>query len=156
MAQMTCNSPIGFLVLRAENNMLTDVFFSHEMQSVQDDCDTEILEMARLQLEQYFVGTRTRFELPLSIGGTPFQQKVYNALLDIPYAQVASYAEIARIIGHPNAYRAVGSANNRNRLAIIVPCHRVIGCDGSLTGYAGGLKKKRYLLDLELQCKRHP
>ncbi len=142
--------------MRAENNMLTDVFFSHEIQSVQEDCNTEILEMTRLQLEQYFLGTRTRFEIPLFIGGTTFQKKVYDALLDIPYAQVAGYAEIARIIGHPKAHRAVGSANNKNRLAIIVPCHRVIGSDGSLIGYAGGLEKKRYLLDLEQHYKRHP
>jgi methylated-DNA-[protein]-cysteine S-methyltransferase len=104
---------------------------------------------ARTQLAEYFDGTRTTFELALSPKGTPFQLRVWEALRQIPYAATASYGEIAAAIGQPSAPRAVGLANNRNPIAIIIPCHRVIGADGRLVGYGGGLDRKRYLLDLE-------
>jgi methylated-DNA-[protein]-cysteine S-methyltransferase len=101
------------------------------------------------QLDEYFAGQRTAFDLPLSMHGTPFQRSVWSALREIGYGQTASYGEIARRVGRPGAARAVGIANGRNPISIVVPCHRVIGADGSLTGYGGGLERKRYLLELE-------
>lgn len=101
------------------------------------------------QLEEYLTGRRTRFTLPLDLRGTPFQRKVWAALLEIPYGETRSYADIARAIGQPRAFRAVGMANHHNPVCIIVPCHRVVASDGSLCGYGGGLPMKQYLLDLE-------
>jgi len=101
------------------------------------------------QLTEYFDGKRREFSIPLDLRGTPFQLACWQALLAIPYGETRSYAEIARAIGHPNAFRAVGMANNRNPIAIVVPCHRVIASGGSLCGYGGGLEVKRKLLDLE-------
>ena len=101
------------------------------------------------QLAEYFSGERVDFDLPLDAGGTPFQRRVWQALTEIPYGSTSTYGEIARRLGRPRAARAVGGANNRNPLPVVVPCHRVIGAGGSLTGYAGGLRIKRFLLDLE-------
>ena len=101
------------------------------------------------QLQQYFAGTRRQFTFPLDLRGTPFQLKCWRALLDIPYGQTRTYADIARAVGCPHGYRAVGLANNRNPIAIVVPCHRVIASDGTLCGYGGGLDVKRKLLELE-------
>jgi methylated-DNA-[protein]-cysteine S-methyltransferase len=105
-----------------------------------------VLARARAQLAEYFAGARTAFELPLRLEGTPFQRAVWAALLEIPFGETRSYSAIARALGRPTAVRAVGAANGRNPLAIIVPCHRVIGAGGALTGYAGGLARKRWLL----------
>ena len=105
------------------------------------------------QFTAYFAGTLQRFELPLALTGTPFQQRVWLALAEIPYGQTRSYGEQAASIGQPTAVRAVGAANGRNPLPIILPCHRVIGRDGSLTGYAGGLTRKRWLLEHENSLK---
>ena len=101
------------------------------------------------QLDQYFAGRRREFDLPLAYPGTPFQEKVWAALLKIPYGRTRSYQDIARQVGHPRAVRAVGTANGMNRLAIVVPCHRVVNSNGELGGYGGGLWRKRLLLDLE-------
>ena len=101
------------------------------------------------QLQQYFAGTRRRFTCSLDLRGTPFQLKCWRALLDIPYGETRTYADIARAVGCPHGYRAVGLANNRNPVAIVVPCHRVIASDGTLCGYGGGLEVKRKLLELE-------
>jgi O-6-methylguanine DNA methyltransferase len=108
-----------------------------------------ILREAASQLAEYFRGERVRFELPTAMYGTPFQQAVWAALAAIPYGEVRSYKALAAAIGRPSAVRAVGGANNRNPLPIIVPCHRVVGADGALVGYAGGLEAKSYLLELE-------
>ncbi len=108
--------------------------------------DSDIFSEAIAQLEAYFAGTLKRFELPLAAEGTPFQQEVWRALLDIPYGETISYGELAERLGKPGAARAVGLANGRNPLPIVVPCHRVIGSDGSLTGYGGGIDIKRALL----------
>jgi methylated-DNA-[protein]-cysteine S-methyltransferase len=108
-----------------------------------------VLQEAERQLQEYFAGTRTRFELELEFVGTDFQKNVWLALLDIPYGQTRSYAQIAAQIGRPKAVRAVGAANGRNPLSIIAPCHRVVGKSGGLTGYAGGLRAKELLLALE-------
>jgi methylated-DNA-[protein]-cysteine S-methyltransferase len=103
----------------------------------------------RRQLCEYFDGERDAFDLPLEMSGTPFQRRVWQALQQIPYGETTTYGELARRMGRPAASRAVGLANGRNPIAVIVPCHRVIGSDGSLTGYGGGLERKRLLLDLE-------
>ena len=110
---------------------------------------SDILRMAEIQLNEYFSGQRREFELPLIFTGTDFQKKVWTALLDIPYGEKVSYVEIARRIGMPKAVRAVANATGANSISIIVPCHRVIGSDGSLTGYGGGIEAKRHLLSLE-------
>lgn len=112
---------------------------------------TELLDQAVRELEEYFAGKRKEFELPLYMEGTEFQKKVWNALLQIPYGETRSYGEIAQMIGNRKACRAVGMANNRNSLMILVPCHRVIGADGSLVGYGGGLHIKEKLLALEAE-----
>ena len=117
--------------------------------SVVEDISIEPLRQAVDQLGRYFAGERVQFTCPLDLHGTPFQLKVWNALTRIPYGERRSYTEIAREIGHPSAVRAVGAANGANPIAIIVPCHRVIGSNGSLTGYGGGLPTKAWLLDLE-------
>jgi methylated-DNA-[protein]-cysteine S-methyltransferase len=108
--------------------------------------DDSAFDDVRTQLNEYFAGTRTEFDLPLHASGTPFQQKVWDALTRIPYGETASYGETAAAIGAPSASRAVGLANGQNPLPIIVPCHRVVGANGSLTGYGGGLETKRWLL----------
>lgn len=110
-----------------------------------------VTEKAKTELEEYFAGVRKSFSVPIKPAGTDFQKKVWAALRDIPYGETASYGEIAKRIGNPKACRAVGMANNRNPIAIIIPCHRVIGAGGALTGYAGGLDKKEFLLKLEAQ-----
>ena len=111
--------------------------------------ESALIKKAGKQLGEYFAGKRRSFDLPLYFVGTDFQKKVWNALLTIPYGETRSYGEIAAQIGNPKASRAVGMANNRNPISIICPCHRVIGADGSLTGYGGGLRTKQFLLDLE-------
>jgi methylated-DNA-[protein]-cysteine S-methyltransferase len=111
--------------------------------------DAQAFAEVRRQLHAFFCGQRTAFELPLAPVGTEFQQSVWRALTAIPYGTTATYAEIARRLGKPHAVRAVGAANGKNPLSIVVPCHRVIGADGTLTGYAGGLAAKRRLLELE-------
>ena len=108
-----------------------------------------VLMQAERELEEYFAGRRTAFSVPLSMHGTPFQMAVWAALRAIPYGETRSYGELARRIGRPGACRAVGMANHVNPLPILVPCHRVVGADGHLTGYAGGLDVKKYLLELE-------
>ena len=110
---------------------------------------------AQKQLDEYFAGKRTQFSVPFQLQGTSFQKKVYQALLKIPYGKTQSYADIARIIGHDRAYRAVGSANHVNRLPIIIPCHRVIGSKGKLVGFRGGLEIKSWILAHEQQHKKN-
>jgi methylated-DNA-[protein]-cysteine S-methyltransferase len=111
--------------------------------------DDDAFAEVRRQLDEYFAGARREFDLPLHAVGSEFEQRVWQALLEIPYGDTASYGEIARRVGAPDAARAVGVANARNPIAVIVPCHRVIGANGTLTGYGGGLERKRLLLDLE-------
>jgi O-6-methylguanine DNA methyltransferase len=123
--------------------------------SVVEDVSVEPLRQAVDQLERYFAGERIQFTCPLDLHGTPFQLQMWNALTRIPYGETRSYAEIACEIERPNAVRAVGAANGANPVAIIVPCHRVIGSNGSLTGYGGGLPTKAWLLDLEAGTLSH-
>jgi methylated-DNA-[protein]-cysteine S-methyltransferase len=133
------------MVLRSDGNALTEARFAPPCA----DVPCPLLRRAARELSEYFQGLRREFDLPLAPAGTPFQQKVWAALRDIPFGETRSYRQIAAAVGNPAACRAVGMANSRNPIAVIIPCHRVIGADGSLTGYAGGLDKKRHLLALE-------
>lgn len=150
-------SPIGPLTLIARNGRLAGVHmevtrYEPDPEVLGDAVDTEsepVLAEAAEQLAAYFRGELTSFGLPLALDGTPFQRSVWAALQTIPYGETISYGELAAQIGQPSASRAVGLANGRNPVAIIVPCHRVIGADGSLTGYGGGMPRKRFLLGLE-------
>ena len=143
------DSPIGELLLAGDDDGLRHVSMSPFAVDAEWTRDDELFADAREQLEQYFRGERRDFDLPIQLDGNRFELSVWSALRSIPYGETASYGEIARALGHPDAPRAVGAANGRNPVAIIVPCHRVIGADGSLTGYGGGLERKRFLLDLE-------
>lgn len=140
-------SPCGQLELAEENGAITRLAFVEDLP-LTPPC-APLLEQAAAQLEEYFAGQRREFSLPLAPAGTPFQQKVWQALCEIPYGQLCSYGQLAAKVGNPKASRAVGMANHRNPIAIIQPCHRVVGADGSLTGYGGGLDKKELLLRLE-------
>jgi methylated-DNA-[protein]-cysteine S-methyltransferase len=150
-------SPIGSLLLFSRGGGLAGA--SMEAQTYAPSPDGAWVEDAprftdvRRQLDEYFVGARTAFDLDLDPRGTPFQLRVWQALRAIPYGETVSYAELARSVGLPTGARAVGHANARNPHAVIVPCHRVIGADGSLTGYAGGEARKRWLLDHERRVK---
>ena len=111
--------------------------------------ETPLIKKAYLQISEYLIGERKSFDLPFKLKGTDFQNRVWKALCEIPYGETRSYKQIAEAIGNPKAVRAVGMANNRNPLLVLVPCHRVIGCNGQLVGYAAGLEKKQFLLNLE-------
>lgn len=141
-------SPVGDLTLTEENGALTGLYFGRLSLEGEEGL-TALLERASRQLEEYFAGKRKQFDLPLSLRGTEFQRQVWAALRDIPYGETRSYGQIAQAVGRPKAVRAVGMANHRNPISIIVPCHRVVGADGSLTGYGGGLENKKFLLALE-------
>ncbi|WP_114238426.1 methylated-DNA--[protein]-cysteine S-methyltransferase [Dyella sp. C9] len=146
-------TPIGTLRLIADARGLREIWFDRGRAQKTEQPDwvhnPPMLAAARRQLEEYFDGTRRQFELALHPQGTAFQLSVWWELARIPYGGTISYAELARRIGQPNAMRAVGAANGRNPLPIVLPCHRVIGSNGSLTGFGGGLPTKRFLLDLE-------
>lgn len=135
------------LYLVATETHLINIQFTQPQKALLQT--TELLSMATIQLDEYFQGKRTVFSLPFKLTGTPFQLAVWKELQNIPYGKTTSYKEIAQKINKPKAYRAVGMANNKNPLPIIIPCHRVIGSNGKLIGYAGGLKLKNYLLELE-------
>lgn len=140
------DSPIGPMTLVQEGEALARLDF--DVPSQPEEVTPLLLEACR-QLREYFAGERKVFALPLAPAGTEFQKKVWAALRDIPWGETRSYGDIARAIGKPTACRAVGMANGRNPLPIFIPCHRVIGTNGSITGYSGGLEKKRFLLRLE-------
>ena len=146
MKRRTIESPIGYLTLTEEDGFLTRLDFGGERAGSDR---SELLMEAERQLQAYFAGQRKTFSLPLRLEGTPFQRRVWEELARIPYGQTRSYADVARAIGREKASRAVGGANHVNPVPVIVPCHRVVGADGSLTGYGGGLAIKEYLLRLE-------
>lgn len=149
------SSPIGRLTIVARDEGLAAILWEDDdparvpLGEARSDADHPVLVETMRQLDGYFAGTRTVFDLPLAPKGTDFQRQVWRALSRIPHGETRAYAEIAREIGRPAATRAVGAANGRNPISIVVPCHRVIGRDGSLTGFAGGLASKRWLLDHE-------
>lgn len=151
----TVASPVGALTLVASDKGLTAILWENDapdrvrLSPLVEDAGHPVLVAAERQLAEYFAGARKAFDLPLDFRGTDFQKQVWAALLTIPFGETRSYAEIARAIGRPTACRAVGAANGKNPISIVAPCHRVIGADGTLTGFAGGLKAKEYLLGLE-------
>ena len=148
---MAC--PVGTLTLTAEDGKLTRLHMDGQRHapdaSLDWERDDDGLAGVVEQLEAYFAGSRQAFEVPLALAGTDFQRRVWEGLLEIPYGETMSYGELARRVGRPGASRAVGLANGRNPVAIIVPCHRVIGANGTMTGYGGGLDRKVWLLDHE-------
>lgn len=146
MNSFTYKTPVGNITVEDNGEFVTAVSFSKKRSS---DKESELAKITYFQLQEYFQKKRKEFQIPVKPVGTDFQRLVWKALREIPYGQVVSYKDIAQKIGNPKACRAVGMANNKNPIAIIIPCHRVIGKDGSLTGYAGGLDLKKYLLDLE-------
>lgn len=152
------DSPVGKLTLVADQGALTGVYFlEHTRRPAAADFgdrDDTGFEDATRQLGEYFAGIRTEFDLPLDPHGDVFQKKVWALLREIPYGETRSYGQLAQQLGDPNLARAVGAANGQNPLSIVVPCHRVVGADGRLTGYAGGLERKAFLLELEEPAER--
>jgi methylated-DNA-[protein]-cysteine S-methyltransferase len=148
-------SPVGKLKLVAKSEALVAILWDQErpnrmkLDTMNLDPRHPILLETERQLSEYFAGQRTRFDLPLQPHGTEFQKKVWQALREIPFGETKSYLDLARAVGSPEASRAVGAANAKNPLSIVVPCHRVVGADGTLTGFAGGLEAKAALLALE-------
>lgn len=154
LAVLVMPSPVGELTLVASERGLRAVLWPGDDSRrvpLGPTCDlgNHLTDLAATQLEEYFAGSRRQFEVPLDLAGTEFQIAAWRALAEIPYGQTRSYAQQAALIGRPTATRAVGAANGRNPVSIILPCHRVVGADGSLTGYAGGVTVKRWLLDHE-------
>ncbi len=147
------DSPLGRMLVRGDGQFVTGLFMPCQKGSCGPDaswkrCDA-LFDSVRTQLAQYFAGERREFDVPLRLTGTPFQRRVWQELVRIPFGTTMTYGQLARRVGNLAASRAVGRANGCNPVSIIVPCHRVIGADGTLTGYAGGLDKKRWLLDWE-------
>ena len=161
MAVYIYNAPIGPIRLVAENGFITGLYFGTDTREwtyfdakeepalLAGSSDTEIIGLCTQELDAYFAGQLREFTVPIKADGTEFRVKVWQALLDIPYGATISYKELAHNIGQPTAVRAVGGANHHNPISIIIPCHRVIGAGGSLTGYGGGLAIKEQLLALE-------
>lgn len=155
LSTKTIASPVGDLTLVASDKGLVAILWENDspdrvrLGATAEDAEHPVLTAAETQLREYFAGTRTRFELPLDFRGTDFQKSVWAELLAIPFGETRSYGEIAMKLGHPRASRAVGAANGRNPISIVAPCHRVIGSTGKLTGFAGGLAAKDYLLSHE-------
>ena len=155
IACTTWPTPLGPLVLAASDKGLTGAWFDAQKHFAgpapdwRRDDDHPVLREAIRQLAGYFAGTRQRFDLPCDPRGTPFQHAVWRSIAAVPYGEVVTYAALAALAGMPGAARAAGAATGRNPLSIIVPCHRIVGSDGSLTGYAGGLDRKKRLLALE-------
>ncbi|MBG24386.1 MAG: cysteine methyltransferase [Idiomarinaceae bacterium] len=147
MYQAQLSSPLGPISVRSDGACVTAVEFCDESSKEGSKC--EVLSAAIAQLEDYFAGRLQTFDLPLSPEGTAFQQRVWQALTKVPYGTTSSYAKIAQAIENPKGVRAVGMANSKNPIAIVIPCHRIIGANGTLTGYAGGLDKKAWLLQHE-------
>ncbi len=149
----TIPSPIGELLLVGDGRSLRGLYMREGRKPVAVRADwveaAAAFDHVRVQLEEYFAGRRTSFDVPLAMEGGPFQRLVWDALLEIPYGETTSYGELAQRIGQPGAARAVGLANGSNPISVIVPCHRVIGVNGKLVGYGGGMERKRILLDLE-------
>ncbi|MGW5053029.1 methylated-DNA--[protein]-cysteine S-methyltransferase [Actinokineospora sp. NPDC004072] len=152
-AHTVIDSPVGPLTLVATDGILSGLYMVDQrhrpVESTFGERDETILPEVKAQLAAYFTGELTEFDVPLRLHGTPFQQEVWRALCEIPYGETISYGELARRVARPAASRAVGAANGRNPISVIVPCHRVVGSTGDLTGYGGGVERKRFLLDFE-------
>ena len=145
MAALTMKTPVGEITIEEKDGSITRIY-----PGVTEAWgNASVLIKAKQQLEEYFSGKRKTFDLPLAPTGTEFQQKVWQALLDIPYGKTATYGELAEAVGNPKAARAVGMALNKNPIPIIIPCHRIVGKNGTLTGFAWGIEAKKYLIILE-------
>ena len=149
MRRRIFSSPIGPIEITGKNDFLTGLNFNEEAGESGKEAATSIFSACERQLREYFSGTRFDFDLPLTFDGTPFQNEVWTALRTVPFGRTISYGDLARMIGRPAAVRAVGAANGANPISIIIPCHRIIGNDGRLTGYGGGLWRKDWLLGHE-------
>ena len=159
-AHVVLDSPVGPLTLVAADGALSGLYMEKQRHLPPVETfgapgapEAEPFATAAAQLAAYFAGELTRFDIPLTLRGTPFQQRVWAALQEIPYGETTTYGELAAELGNPSASRAVGLANGRNPICIVVPCHRVIGSTGSLTGYGGGIDRKRHLLDFERKVR---
>lgn len=147
--RISYKSPLGFLILKSDGLSVTEISFSETEHQENQEC--ALLLECRQQLDDYFCGRKLEFNLPLNPEGTPFQKKVWAELLKIPKGHTITYQELAIRLGDPKLVRAVGTANGRNPLAVVIPCHRVIGAGNKLTGYAGGLSRKLWLLEHEMK-----
>lgn len=156
--ETTMDSPLGPLRLLANDEGLCGIYYQEHKNAPELDCransEHSILKEAQQQLSEYFSGRRQEFSLPLALEGTPFMLSVWNALAGIPYGTTLTYGQLAQNIGSPKAFRAVGRTNGLNPVSIVLPCHRVVGSNGKLTGYAGGLANKEWLLDHERRIAR--
>jgi|SRR5690625_1227011 len=150
----TYDSPLGKLEIIASDQAITAVRFTDKLRDKPSET-SEILQETRKQLDEYFQNKRTSFDIPLAPSGTDFQKKVWSILKEIPYGQVISYKEVSRRLGNEKQIRAAANANGQNPILILIPCHRVIGSNGTLTGYSGGLSKKKWLLEFEKSCIQH-
>jgi len=149
MNEILCfKCPVGYIKICGKDDYITEIKIADKPLNCTDNITSE-MQKCRMQLEEYFEGKRKEFDLNLRFEGTEFRKKVWQALLKVPYGKTASYKDIAVMINSPKAVRAVGGANHNNPFWIVVPCHRIIGSDGSLTGYGGGIERKQYLLQLE-------
>lgn len=154
ISQLTIDTPIGLLEIIATDESIVGVKpVDHEENVAGDAVANDLVQKCRVELEEYFAGKRKNFDLPLAGEGTDFQKQVWEQLQRIPYGETRTYGEIAKMMGRPKASRAIGMANHNNPILILVPCHRVIGADGSLTGYAAGIEAKKYLLEFEKKNK---
>lgn len=153
MKYCTVKTELGEIYIAEEKGEIILLTFDKKEVKKMEESVSEVLTEAKKQITEYFQGERKEFRLPLKLEGTDFQKRVWKALEEIPYGETRSYEEIAEAVHSPKAFRAVGNANNKNPISIILPCHRVIGKSGKLVGYGGGLDKKEYLLDLERKYK---
>ena len=142
------NTPVGRLCIGEKDGAITRVTWSRIPSDAVEE-ETELIRACKKELDEFFQGKRKTFDLPLAPAGTTFQKKVWDALREIPYGETRTYGEIAAAVENPKGFRAVGMANNKNPIAILIPCHRVIGANGKLVGYAAGVEKKNWLLELE-------
>lgn len=150
LSKLTIKAPIGLLEITATDEAIVGVKLANHGENVEAN---DLAQKCKAELEEYFAGKRKNFDLPLAGEGTDFQKQVWERLQRIPYGQTRTYGEIAKMMGKPKASRAIGMANHNNPILILVPCHRVIGADGSLTGYAAGIEAKKYLLEFEKKNK---
>lgn len=153
MESVIIKTPIGFTEIKGDENGISKIYVLDESEELSTIIPNDLIEVVT-QLQEYFIGKRTEFTFKLNPKGTEFQKKVWQELLQIPYGKTCSYLELSKKLGDVKAIRAVASANGKNPLWIVVPCHRVIGTDGSLTGYAGGLWRKKWLLKHENPIKQ--
>lgn len=154
ISKLTVTTPIGLLqIITTDKAIVSATPTDHEENIVGNEAANKLAQECKVELAEYFAGKRKKFDLPLKQEGTQFQKKVWQELKQIPYGETKTYGEIAKLIDKPKASRAIGMANHNNPILILVPCHRVIGADGSLTGYAAGIEAKKYLLEFEKKNK---